>query len=281
MTAPLGSISAYSRPTGPVVVPPPPRPVPPLEMAPSAPVTAPVLPLRVTPDHLSLIQALIDAGQTTRALDLLNAVWHPQFADEHSWYLRLRILVEEGRLLEALELTRVAAGRLPGSGAIAYLQAALEQAAGAPTALETALRAATLAPERPEPRSLVAALLAPAEDSRRGEPAALPGSASAAEAASPACEIPNPNAAALAGAALLHPLGSDQPYRPTVQPVALAPQEPPRARSSGARLGAIAAATVLAALWAVRHPVPASVALGLMVLWLARPTARPRSAAGS
>jgi tetratricopeptide (TPR) repeat protein len=104
--------------------------------------------VRVTPDHLALIRALITAGQTTRALELLDSVWHPTSPEEQCWYLRLWVLVEEGRVIEALELARGAVRELPGSAATSYLLAALEQAHGTPAQARQALeRAQLLAPE--------------------------------------------------------------------------------------------------------------------------------------
>lgn len=286
MTAPLGSIGGYSRPLAPVVVPPAPGRVVPLpEPAAGVYSSAVQSSLRVTPDHLALIRALIEAGQTTRAMELLNAVWHPQLADEHSWYLRLWILAEEGRLLEAMELARVASSRLPGSSAVAYLQAALEHAAGSPGAVEAAVRAGTSAPERSEPRALLAALLtaAGAEAKEAGDNPRVPQPAAERLPLATTDGIPNPVAAAVLGAALLHPLGSERPHRPAVSAHRREPPAPAPARATvpGRRFGLIAAATVIAALWAIRDPLPAAALLAAIVLWLARPAAASRSAAGS
>lgn len=226
---------------------------------------------RPSPDHLALVQALIRAGQFTRGMELLDAVWHHEMHDEHCWYLRLWMLAGQGRVLEALDLARVATGHLPGSAAIAYLQAALEQCVGDPqAAVEAALRAAAIAPGRAEPESMLERVLETRHPPVDGET----GLSSQAAAAEPPI---NPVAAALAGLALLHPAGSDLAFRPSL-PAFEPPVADDRHRADDTRrIGLIAVATVVAALWAVREPLLATVALAGVVAWLSRPRRQRRS----
>jgi len=200
--------------------------------------------LKVTADHLSLIRGLILAGQTTRAMELLQAVWHPQEPEEHCWYLRLWIVTAAGRVSEALELSRVATRELPGSAGVAYLQSVLEQAEGSPVAArEAATRAAAIAPEHPLPATLLA----------------------------PANVTPSPLLAAQLGTVLLFPLGSGLALRP--QPS----RGKPGARgvkpvgAERRRLGFISLAMAGATLLAIRYPVPAALGLALIVGWALRP----------
>ncbi len=267
MTTPLGvtplpSRTAEFRPSGaPRVA--PPGPVPVADRLQSRWSALPQT--RPTPDHLALVEALIRAGQFTRGMELLDAVWHHELHDERCWYLRLWLLAGQGRVLEALELARVATGHLPGSAAIAYLQAALEQGAGDPqAAVEAALRAAAIVPGRTEPEALLELVLE-ARHSMRDE---APGVSSQA---APTDAPINPVAAALAGLALLHPAGSDLAFRPSL-PAFEPPVADDRHRADDTRrIGLIAVATVVAALWAVREPLLATVALAGIVAWLSRP----------
>ncbi len=281
MTAPLGSVRGLGRPPIPA-----PSSTPPVALlarntaqsVPDSPVsmmaTAPMV--RVTPAHLALVRGLIDAGQTSRALELLDAVWHPRVAEEQVWYLRLWILAVEGRILEALDLARLAGRELPGSAAVAYLQAALEHASDTPAAaLESALRAQTLAPDHPLPAALVALLSARAgtadEDARgRAEPAHDLSPQVGPPLGTTGAVLPNPIAAAQVGAGLLYPLGSGQPLIPLRSSAAPATNPARPLRGEGRRFGVIAIATVVSALWAIRDPVPAAVVLALTVGWTIR-----------
>jgi hypothetical protein len=236
--------------------------------------TAPMV--RVTPAHLALVRGLIDAGQTSRALELLDAVWHPRVAEEQVWYLRLWILAVEGRILEALDLARLAGRELPGSAAVAYLQAALEHATDAPAAaLESALRAQTLAPDHPLPAALVALLSARAGTAdeaakSEGEPAHDLTPQAGLPLVAMGAVPPNPIAAAQVGAGLLYPLGSGQPLIPLRSTAALATNPAGSLPREWRRFGLIAIATVVSALWALRDPVPAAVLLALTVGWTIR-----------
>jgi hypothetical protein len=87
----------------------------------------------------------------------------------------------------------------------------------------------------------------------------------------------NPVAVALAGLALLHPAGSELAYRPSLPAF-----EPPLADDryrleDNRRIGLIAAATVVAAIWAVRQPLLATAALAAVVAWLSRSSRWRRS----
>src|SRR5262249_52010346 len=95
---------------------------------PLSPVTGSGPLLRVTPDHLKLIRALVEAGQFDRALEMLEAVWHPDRSDEQISFLKIWLLIGQGRVVDALEVARAAVDRLPGSAAVAHLQGALELA---------------------------------------------------------------------------------------------------------------------------------------------------------
>jgi hypothetical protein len=226
--------------------------------------------VRVTADHLALVRGLINAGQAARALELLDAVWHPRLAEEQCWYLRLWVLAAEGRVLEALDLARVASQELPGSAAVAYLQAALEHVTDSPAvALSSARRAMTIAPDHPLPALLVALLL-----QRPGSERARPGSRAAADTdpqagvpaqLAPGATIPNPIAAAQLGAALLFPLGSGRALVPAVAPVQRKAELLPRASLDRRRFGFIAVATAVSAVWAIHDPLPAALVLALTV----------------
>jgi tetratricopeptide (TPR) repeat protein len=235
--------------------------------------TAPLM--RVTPDHLALVRSLIDAGQTARALELLDAVWHPRVAEEQCWYLRLWILAAEGRILEALELARVAGRELPGSAAVAYLQAALEHASDAPAAaLDAARRAAAIAPDHPLPAALVA-LPTPRFEAEPATDRGGGGTSGTADPASPPPPAPgttlaNPIAAAQAGAGLLYPLGSNRPLLHSLSAPPPEADPAPRLSPERRRFGIIAIATVVSALWAIRDPLPAAAVLTLTVVWAIR-----------
>jgi tetratricopeptide (TPR) repeat protein len=220
---------------------------------------------RPTPDHLALVQALIEAGQLTRATELLDAVWHHDLQDEHCWYLRLWLLVGQGRVLEALELTRVAVGKLPGSAAVAYLHAALEHCAGDPeVAVEAALRASAIAPERPEPAAMLESVLGGRSARREDDsPTFLPH-----PGLQPAL---NPLAVALAGLGLLHPQGSTRACRPSLPASEPSVASGRREREANRRIWLIAVAMLVAAIWAGRDPLLASAALAAAVAWLSRP----------
>lgn len=230
--------------------------------------------VRVTPDHLALVRSLINAGQTGRALELLDAVWHPRVPEEQCWYLRLWILAGEGRVIEALDLARTAATELPGSAAVAYLQAALEHASGAPAAaLEAARRAALIAPEHPMPAVLVA-LLSGTRDSDGSRPvenqAGPTGTVLIEAPLVPSNTLPNPVAAAQVGAALLFPLGSGKALVPAVAPSRGRPDLAPPVGYDRRRFGVIAAATAICAVWAIYDPLPAALVLATTVVLAAR-----------
>jgi tetratricopeptide (TPR) repeat protein len=227
-----------------------------------------------TADHLGLIKAMLQAGQHSRALELLEMAWPYHPAGEQAWYFRLWALTGMGRVLEALELARIATGRLPGSSAVAYFHAALERAAGEPAAaVEAALRAAAIAPGRPETEALLARILEPDEagPARLGFSRPADG-ADVRDSKSPGtASAPSPLLAALAGQALLHPLQSNRAVPPL-----LPGQQPPEApakraeRDARRRFLLMAGATLFAAVWAGRHPLLASAALAAVVAWLGR-----------
>lgn len=236
--------------------------------------TAPAL--RATGDHLALVQALIEAGQCNRAVELLDAIWHHEIADERAWYLRLWVLAGQGRVLEALELARHAAALLPGSAAIAYLQAALERTGGDPdSAVEAALRSAAIHPGRVEPEALLELILR--ADQAPRDDAVADAARGTAEATPPLPDTPfSPLAAALAGLALLHPPESGRAFRPSSLPHEARTREEPGHAVERRRFWLIGVATVVAALWAVRDPLPATVMLAGVVAWLSRPPRRSR-----
>lgn len=229
--------------------------------------------VRVTADHLALIRALITAGQTTRALELLDSVWHPTSPEEQCWYLRLWVLVEEGRAIEALDLARVAVRELPGSSAIAYLHAALEQAQGSPVAARHALERARLLAADAQWTPQLASLLASEEPPATSEGGTAPVRDPAPDVRQGTVGASTLSLAAQLGAGLLFPLGSARPLLPVPDPrsTALGRGASPAATSAAyRRFGLVAAATVAAALWAIRDPVPAFFALAAMVVLMIR-----------
>lgn len=230
--------------------------------------------LRPTADHLDLVRALIEAGQFGRAGELLDAVWHHDLPDESAWYLRLWLLVGQGRVLESLEMARLAGPRFPGSAAVAYLQAVLEQAVGSPmAAVESALRAVAVVPGHPGAEQLLVALTRGAEE-RAGHSMRVTLPAQPGEAAPSPNAVPTLWTAALQGAALLLPFGSAEPLRPAL---------PPGSRISGPNLTPAPRIADLRRRWllvilvvvfglaALRDPLLGGVALALTVGWLALP----------
>lgn len=225
-------------------------------------------------DQLVLVRAAIETGDLARALELLDASWNRETADERAWYLRLWILVGQDRIPAALDLARTATGLLPGSAAVAYLHAALEHASGDVTAaLEAALRAAASAPGHDGPEALLISLLEPGHYPGSGpdrERTLLPGRLDPSGPAVSPEALLNLMAAVLAGLVLLHPAGSERPTRPALL---LAPRVPEsrEMRDGRRRFGWLAAGTVVAALWAARNPMLATLFLAGLVAWLSRP----------
>jgi hypothetical protein len=250
--------SAY--PTRPIPVPPPLNPVEELTASVSRPIPK---------DHLDLIRALIDVGKFSRAIELLDSVWQLDSEHEQAWFLRLWATIGEGKEGAALGLARSILPKLPGSSAIAYLQAHLEEHAGDPrAALEAALRAAAAAPDRPEPRALIHRLAALVGE----EAAALPHTTHPGVAPRPAssAEPLSLLGAALQGAALLHPPESARAHLPAPAPRIRQPDARARKSPLGRRFGLLAFATVVAALWAIPDPVPAALTLAVVVILVTR-----------
>lgn len=271
MTAPLGFRTVYppvtsstGRPVIPMIPRSAPSPVSPVEeLDPGTSVG------RITLDHLALIRALVDAGKYSRALELLDAVFQQASEHEQCWYLRLWALTGEGKDAEALHLARSIVPRLPGSAALAYLQAALECAVEGPNAaLESALRARAVAPGREEPEALIRTLLGDSAD------AAHPATVRLADGTLPPLVRPegfSVMAAALQGAALLHPAGSSRSRIPSLPPRIRQPDAvAARAKPPWRRFSLLALATVIAALWAIPDPVPAAIALAVVVVLVTR-----------
>lgn len=198
-------------------------------------------------------------------MELLDSVWHPSSPEEQCWYLRIWVLTAEGRVLEALEVARLAARNLPGSPAVAYLEAALEHADGEPqAAIAAGERARRLAPDQPITAELAVLLVAGDDPSDGpGREARLP--QGHVGHGTPGV-IPNPLLAAQLGAALLFPLGSSRPLHlaPGASPAREVP--PPAAPATSRKFGLIAIGTVVAALWAIRDPIPAFFALAAIVV---------------
>jgi len=231
-------------------------------------------------DQLALVRAAIGAGHFAQALELLDAVWSGDSAGEHAWYLRLWIVLGQGRIAEALDLSRIAAGLLPDSAAVAYLHAILERAqGGAAGALEAALHSMAAAPDHPLPEALLTALLepgiergtlseiAPAPVESRADPVIIPGQN----------PVLNPLAAVLVGEVLLQPAWSagagaaaELSATPTQNPI-LADGDSDGLRDARWRFALLAVGTIAAALWAVRAPLPAAALLAGLAAWLTRP----------
>lgn len=272
MTAPIGFRTVHPPAHGSTVRPPV---VPALPLPDPIDVTKELFPAGSRPipkDHLELIRALIEAGKFSRALELLDSAWRLDAEHEHAWYFRLWATIGEGNPGAALDLARSITPRLPGSAAIAYLQAHLEEHAGdVKVALEAALRASAAAPERAESTALVRRLVALVAEQA---------SARAAQAEAPG-NLSQPGVlsllgAALQGAALLHPSGSTQSHR-TVMPPRIPQPDPGTTGKSplGKRFGLVALATVIAALWAVPDPVPAAIMLAIVVVLVTRSMGSP------
>jgi len=226
------------------------------------------LPMRASDDHLALVEAMLRAGQTGRALELLDSVWHPGKADELTAFLRLWALVGERRIEDALEVARVTIATMPGSAAVAFVHAVLESVAGdLEVALESALRATAILPGHEAPEALLTAIF-----HRREAESAANALAELAVPAAPPADIPSPMAALLAGYALLFPRGSAEPERAILPSPAERRRDPETADrgSSTRRLGWMALAMIVAAIWAIRDPLLASAALAAVVAWLSR-----------
>jgi hypothetical protein len=79
---------------------------------------------------------------------------------------------------------------------------------------------------------------------------------------------------ALTGLALAHPSGSARALQPQGLAREIRVAQPREGRAERRRFWLIGVATILAALWAVRDPLPATVALAGAVAWLSRPPRR-------
>jgi hypothetical protein len=275
MTAPLGFRTVYPVPSATThpIFPALPRSLPsPVNVADEL---APAISVgRITLDHLALIRAMVEAGKFSRALELLDAVFQHGGDHEQCWYLRLWALTGAGKEAEALHLARSIVPRLPGSAALAYLQAALECVQEGPNvALESALRARAVAPGREEPEALVNALLGQSDET------ANPAKVRLAEGTLPPLIRPegfSALAAALQGAALLHPAGSSRSRIPPLTPRIRQPDAAAaRTRAPWRRFSLLALATVVAALWAIPDPVPAAIALAVVVVLVTRGMPQP------
>lgn len=271
MTGPIGP-----RPASPIAA--AARTAPPLPPG-SAPTAPGPLPspggARTSAAQLALLQALLRAGEYARAAELLQGLDRAGGAEEHCWYYRLWLLVGEGRVEEALRLAREAGSRLPGSAAVAWLQAVLERGAGdRQAAVESALRAAAILPGVHGPEAVLTALLAETDDD--GAPPPSPGAADAPEPPPPAPWL-DLTRAALAGAAWLHPFGSGLSYqqRRVFMPNGSRAAEPePRESDPPYRLWLLGVATIAAAIYAIGHPLLAAAGLALAVAVLSRPRRR-------
>ncbi len=270
MTGPIGS-----RPVAPVSA----APRKPLAAGPGPIETRPVPPTpgnaRASAAQLALLQALLRAGEYGQAARLLEALGRAEGAEEHGCYFRLWLLAGEGRVPEALQLAREAGARLPGSAAVAWLQAVLERAAGdRQAAVESALRAAAILPGVHGPEAVLTALLAETElDDGLPLP---PGGGGGPEPPPPAPWL-DLTRAALAGAAWLHPFGSGLSYqqrRVFMPNGSRAAELAPRDAEPPYRLWLLGAATVAAAIYAIRDPLLAAAGLALVVAVLSRPRRR-------
>jgi hypothetical protein len=206
-------------------------------------------------------------------------VWQLDSEHEQAWYFRLWATIGEGKAQGALDLARTIIPRLPGSAAIAYLQAHLEEHAGDPkAALEAALRGSATAPGRAEATALVQRLVAVIAEDGAGGRADVPEGQSGMPRGDVSPRLENPRletlsllGAALQGASLLHPPGSSRSHLPVLpprvrQPDAASAKKSPTAR----RFGLLALAIVIAALWAIPDPVPAAIALAVVVVLVTR-----------
>lgn len=224
--------------------------------------------------QLALLQALLRAGEYGQAARLLEALGQADGSEEHRCYYRLWILAGAGRVEEALRLAREAGSRLPGSAAVAWLQAVLERAAGdRQAAVESALRAAAILPGVHGPEAVLTALLAETDDDGPEPPP--PGAADAPEP--PPAPWLDLTRAALAGAAWLHPLGSGLSYqqrRVFMPNGSRAAELEPRDSDPPYRLWLLGVATIAAAIYAIENPLLAAAGLALAVAVLSRPRRR-------
>ncbi len=270
MTGPIGQRPASLRSAPPRGASPP---VPGPAATASAP--APAGSVRTSAAQLALLQALLRAGEYGRAAELLQGLDRAGGAEEHGWYCRLWMLVGERRVEEALRLAREAGARLPGSAAVAWLQAVLERAAGdRQAAVESALRAAAILPGVHGPEAVLTALLAETDDDGALPPP--PGASDAPEPLPPAPWL-DLTRAALAGAAWLHPLGSGLSYqqrRVFMPNGSRAAELEAREAQPPYRLWLLGAATIAAAIYAIDNPLLAAAGLALVVGVLSRPRRR-------
>lgn len=272
MTGPIGPNPASLRSAPPRVLPPP---APGPAAAGSSPGSSPAGSTRTSAAQLALLQALLRAGEYARAAELLQGLDRAGGAEEHGWYCRLWLLVGEGRVEDALRLAREAGSRLPGSAAVAWLQAVLERAAGdRQAAVESALRAAAILPGIDGPEAVLTALLA--ETDTDGALPPPPGVAESPEPLPPAPWL-DLTRAALAGAAWLHPLGSGLSYqqrRVFMPNGSRAADLEPQPADPPYRLWLLGVATIAAAIYAIEHPLLAAAGLALAVAVLSRPRRR-------
>ena len=273
MTGPISQRPAASVPPGPRAAPPPGPGQVPGEAPPPRPLPGSA---RASAAQLALLQALLRAGDYARAAHLLETLGGAGGMEEHCWYARLWLLAGEGRVEEALHLAREAGARLPGSAAVAWLQAVLERAGGdRQAAVESALRAAAILPGVHGPEAVLTALLAETDD--EGAPPPPPGTSMEAPEPPPPAPWLDLTRAALTGAAWLHPFGSGLSYqqrRVFMPNGSRAAEVEPRDTDPPYRLWLLGVATIAAAIYAVFNPLLAAAGLALVVAVLSRPRRR-------
>ncbi len=235
----------------------------------AAPRVVPGLVPPAAPDTQDILRLLAGSTGLPPELAAADTLLHGTAHDEATLYLRLWLLAGQGRVLEALELARATAVELPGSAAVALLEAVLEHHAGdRGAALEAALRAAALAPADAAAQRLVEVLARheAAEQERLaragGDPGRLPPTPLAPG-------VPTPWAGAVLGSALLHPPGSARPYAVAPRRAARGADgtSPPLPRRLAAFLPLVIAGLAVGAL---RQPFLAACFLAAIALWYVR-----------
>ena len=214
---------------------------------------------------LDLIERAARLGDWQQGLTLLDTFWGLGSSDERAWFLRLWMLAGWGRVDEALALSRTALSQFPASAAILLLHAGLAHGAGLhEAAMEAALRAAAIAPDRSEPTYLIGCMLEPKQPEPGGTTAVAEESAVSTPAGRRAL---TPLTAALHAIRVLSPPSTVGPFRPVLRAldgrVEARPVRPARWKARGV-LALVAAGCVA---WAIGDPMPAITVLAVALLW--------------
>jgi tetratricopeptide (TPR) repeat protein len=222
---------------------------------------------------LDLVERAARLGDWQQGLMLLDKFWRLASTDERAWFLRLWLLTGQRRFDEALDLSHTALSRFPASTAILLLYAGLAHSAGHhEAAMEAALRAAAIAPDRTEPTYLIGCLLDPKDPEPGGTTAAA--GETWVSPVPPGSPTLTPLAAALHASRLLSPPTTVGPFRPVLGALDGRKEERPVPPARWKGRSMLAFITAGCAVWAIRDPLPAAAVLAVVLLWAGRHRSR-------